>query len=69
MRERAKQLNGTLEIASDPSDGTTIRAILPLAQPSSLVKNVALEDQSDASGDAPRASQTKVKGARSSSNA
>jgi PAS domain S-box-containing protein len=33
MRERLRQLGGSLEIVSDPDHGTTVRAVLPLESP------------------------------------
>ena len=44
MRERVRQLNGILEIESAPDQGTTIRAILPLASPESFDKVTDLEE-------------------------
>jgi signal transduction histidine kinase len=69
MRERVKQLGGTLEIESGPGLGTTIRAILPLTQAASLVKNTSLEDPLDAGRKSPRASHPRGKGTESSNNA
>jgi len=69
MRERVKQLNGILEIVSGPSEGTTIRAILPLAQPNPPTKNAALEDQTEAIRKMPRAGRLGAKAAQSSKNA
>ena len=46
MRERVRQLNGTLEIESAPDQGTTIRAILPLASSESFDKIADLEEPS-----------------------
>jgi PAS domain S-box-containing protein len=68
MRERVKQLNGILEIASNPGEGTTIRAILPLAQPDSPAKNAGSVDPSEPSTETPRASHPKAKAAQSSHN-
>src|ERR1700733_13229148 len=69
MRERVKQLNGTLEIVSGPGQGTTIRAMLPLAQSSPLVKNTSLEDSTDAGRKSRRASHLGAKGTESLNNA
>jgi signal transduction histidine kinase len=69
MRERVKQLNGALEIVSGPGEGTTIRAILPLAQSGSVAKNTGAEDPAKSGRKSPRDGELGSKGAQSSNNA
>src|ERR1700723_3429646 len=69
MRERVKQLNGTLEIVSGPGEGTTIRAILPLAQSGSRAKNTGAEDPANPGRKSLRDGHLRTRGAQSSNNA